>query len=74
MCHVLKKKVVCLEKKLSCWKKSKNIHADASVGIASNINAALYQHMHAFQVQQLSYSHYILGHHNVKVCSCRQAE
>ena len=21
-----------------------------------------------------SYSHYILGHHNVKVCSCRQAE
>ena len=48
--------------------------ADASVGIASDINAGLYQHMHAFQVQQLSYSYYILGHHNVKVCSCRQAE
>ena len=39
---------------------------DASVGIASNMNAGLYQHMHAFQVQQLSYNHYILGHHNVK--------
>ena len=29
--------------------------------------------MHAFQVQQLQ-SLYILGHHNVKVCSYRQAE
>ena len=40
----------------------------------SNINSGLYQHMHAFQVQQLNYNHYILGHHNVKVCSCRQAD
>ena len=36
----------------------KHIHADALVGLASNINAGLYQHMHAFQVQQLSYNHY----------------
>ena len=33
--------------------KNKSTCADASVGIASNINAGLYQHMHAFQVQQL---------------------
>ena len=33
------------------------------MGIASNMNAGLYQHMHAFQVQKLSYN---LGHHNVK--------
>ena len=47
------------------------IHADALVGIASNINAGLHQHMH---FKYNSYSHYILVHHNVKFCSCRQAE
>ena len=40
------------------------------MGIASNINAGLYQHMHAFEVQQLQSYTYILVHHNVKVCSC----
>ena len=34
----------------------KHICADASVGITSTINTGLYQHMHAFQVQQLSYN------------------
>ena len=32
------------------------------VGITNNINAGLYQHMH---FKYNSYSHNILGHHNV---------
>ena len=37
-------------------------------GKANNINAGLYQHMHPAisSIQQLHYSHYILGHHNEK--------
>ena len=42
-------------------------------------NAGLYQHMHSYQVQQLQSLLtsclglvWSLGHHNVKVCSCRQ--
>ena len=48
----------------TCWCLSGNI--------VSNINNGLIP-THAFQVQQLQ-SLYILGHHNVKVCSCRQVE
>ena len=38
---------------------------------ASNINGGLYGHM---QFWYNSYNCYILGHYNVKVCTCRQAE
>ena len=41
------------------------------MGIASNINnifAGLYQHIH------FKYNSYTLGHHDVKVCNCKQAE
>ena len=36
-----------------------------------DMGIASYQHMY---FKYNSYSHYNLGHHNVKVCSCRQAE
>ena len=45
--------VVCADhKKMNTYSQSQLEHicADASVGIASNWNASLYQHMHAFQV------------------------
>ena len=56
-----------------CCHKSKRICADASVGKASNTNKY-------FSLVSINNSyvhtvcHYILRHHNVKACSCRQAE
>ena len=49
------------------------IHADTWVGLASNINVGLYQHMHALQEQQLQSLHPRTPQ-CTEVCSCRQAE
>ena len=47
---------------------------DASVGIASNIHFCLCTSTCISSICTTAASHYILGYHNVKVCSCRQAE
>ena len=54
--------------------KAEHIHADASEGIALQATEMLVSTNACMHFIYNSYSHYILGHHNVKVCSSRQAE